>query len=260
MSVFIQLPNETEIGPETQSERKTFTWLGCPPSNDVVNWVKETSFTDVAVRAWSEEANFTEWYDLLEEQEVTMWAIWGFYSNYAGPTDIDGFTDLLVDYVTRSPSGLVYLDDCHSLLTFQGLEILQNLLTAVRNVQTFNNGESNIIVCYYETPPKDANFTDIDLDIYSETDYWIRDIPEIDCNSLGAYVWSWRQGWEQMNLAYLRSQYSNAKEQGFRRITAWSGYESDYYPSTGMFNANLFNFPSMSEEIRVQNDEFLRGG
>jgi hypothetical protein len=137
---------------------------------------------------------------------------------------------------------------------------LNNLLEAVRNVQTFTNGESNIIVCYYQTPPTQANFTDIDLDIYSETYYSINDIPMIECNSLGGYVWSWRQGWEQMSIAYLRSQYSHAKEQGFKRMTAWSGYESDYYPLAQMFNANLFNFPTMSEEIRTQNEYFLGSG
>lgn len=256
MCVFIQ--PQTEIETEEPRDRHTFTWLGCPPSDDIVNWLVDTSFSDVAVRAWCEEANFTEWFDILEARDIKFWGIWGFYSNYAGPLDVEGLTELLEDYISRSPSGNVYLDDCHTFLTFHSLTALQNLLTAVRNVQTIENGESNIIVCYYETPPTSVNFTDIDLDIYSETDYHIRDIPDIECNSLGAYVWSWRQGWENMNLAYLRSQYSEAKEQGFKRMTAWSGYESDYYPHSQMFNANLYNFPSMYAEITTLNQEFLR--
>lgn len=268
VTVTLSEHNDTENTPELIGEnlRHTSTWLSCEITDDIVTWLVDLHFTDVALRAWSRETDFPAATKILAAVNITLWGVWGFYSSYSGPTDEEGLTELLHDYVARVPNGHVYLDDCHELRHWHGDQALINLLNAVRAVQTIDaNNESNILTCFYwdgsaSFPWTSFNLTNIDADFYTETttaDY--ANMPDVDTNSMGGCIWAWRTGWTGLSPQVVTDQFAIMGERGFKRVIDWSGYEIDYYPDYRMQRADLYNNPAWWELIAQLNAQFLRG-
>lgn len=205
---------------------------------------------------------------MFAEVNITLWGVWGFYQSATGPLkpipeNVTAFVALLEDYVSRVPSGCVFLDDCHMLPFYHGDQALSNLLDAVRIVQTLTGNQSNIIVCLYWDSGifsdwSRFNFENLSVDFYADTylraDY--ADMPETNALSVGVCVWAWSRGWNGLDMDFVRHLYNWT---GYDRMIDWSGLESDYYPNSKMRNADLYHFPEWYNFLAELNEQLIEG-
>ena len=86
------------------------------------------------------------------------------------------------------------------------------------------------------------DFTNLSVDFYADTYYYAdySRMPSTNALSIGVCVWAWSHGWSGLTQNSVSAIYNWT---GFDRIIDWSGFESDYYPDTKMYNADLYHFP-----------------
>ena len=259
-SAFILISSVSE-----QNSRRTFTWISVPITDDLAEWSHDLGFTDVVVRYVSSgEAIMSK--NNLEHYNVTFWRL--VVGNLHGDPDnsVQGYRNKLLYEIFQSPSGNIYIDDCHAVHDSQGGEAFSNMLEAVRQVQ--NDG--NIILCFYFTnltPHHDFmysyDFSDLHIDLYYPPKYYPSH--SLNAKSIGMYLWAWayeQDGvsigttWEDITSELIEENFVRAKEDGATRMVTWIGYETED-AEVGMNEASLYNYPMWWDEIAENNVRFI---
>ena len=239
--------------------RHTFTWIGCHVNETLADWASNLNFTDAVVRYDSDMAGSMS---VLLTRGITFWMYVGaHFFDWTSRTDqsTQFYKTELEKQVALSPSGNIYVDDCHMLITWHGEQALGNFLEATRQVNTGNV----LIDLYMASSVINCDMRNLDIDIYQGVqDSFASLTSDLALNnpkSVGLYLWAWHDislTWATMTEQLIEKKYGEAVSFGCTRMIVWNGYETDAVEK-GMYEASLYNYPQLWSLIASLNRNFL---
>jgi hypothetical protein len=254
------------------SERHTFTWIS-HVTPELAHWAQGLCFTDVV----SPDNSMASYQNLLNEG-ITYWycvSSWGL--DQVDLTSVANLTKRLTTFVHQSLNGQVYLDDTQHICQMHGVEELNNLFSAVREVQGKTNFTLFILDGYLDLHDSyksylfypQTNMDGIDFDVYKplNTNYTsiFPLLTQAAPRTIGIYIWAygcWKSGlaWDMVTSEKLGSVYSEAILNNATRIVVWDGYAMSEDADPCIDTSCLYNYPEWWPLVRELNMEFLQAG
>jgi hypothetical protein len=252
-----------------QSSRHTFTWLACEVTPTILSWCQDENFTDVVIWTYFRKGDFQKDYSLFSGVGIQMWSMINLFDWDDGrDLSLASQISYITGYMNEVPGKHVYLDDVHHFLEVHGTAAVNNLLTAVRSLQTLDaGGRSNLIVEGFwgggSSPFAGFDFSGIDVDLYTIPSSNYAQMPKPSgAASVGGYLWPWDSGLESLSFSQITQIYSTVKASGFTRMTAWLAYAPDYYSyapqyANQMKECSFYEHPAYWPIIKQVNTNFL---
>jgi hypothetical protein len=253
------------------TSKHTFTWFSCTIDSSIIAFCKAIKVTDVGLVAEYRQSEAQTDYQLFANEGIVMWELFNTWYWDGKPVDYTSQVSYLQAWLAQAPGRHIYIDDCHHLLEARGTAALNALLNAVRSVQTINSkGESNVIVEFYwngySNPVSGFDFTDLDVDFYTEPSHSYMNAPSINSASCGGFIWSyvsgWPTGWDGMTatqVQQVQKLYTDAKAMNFSRMTLWTGYYPDWANAPDIRPCELYTHPVWWPTLGLLNTAFLAG-